>query len=132
MKEDTSVLPTELDVLCGKGNTHHQGNIRFRRIVADHHQRYPVSVTKHHAMRVSKMILVDLLSQGGRFLGMGSIYSKWYVAPGTVGQNKISHCVRELKRGLTADRRQHPVSRAQVQEEPALGGQPLLPGRFLS
>jgi hypothetical protein len=132
MKEDTSVLPTELDVLCGKGNTHHQGNIRFRRIVADHHQRYPVSMTKHHTMRVSKMILVEVLSQGGRFLRKDSISCKWYVADGKAEKNKISHCVRETKRGhrlnmtLThiADRRQHPVSRAQAQEEPALGGQP--------
>ena len=81
-------------------------------------------MTKHNTMRVSKMILVEVLSQGGRFLRMDPIYSKWYVAPGTVGQNKISYCVREFKRGLIADRRQHPVSRAQVQEEPALGGQP--------
>ena len=132
MKEDTSVLPTELDVLCGKGNTHHQGNIRFRRIVADHHQRYPVSMTKHHTMRVSKMILVEVLSQGGRFLRKDSISCKWYVADGKAEKNKISHCIRETKRGhrlnmtLThiADRRQHPVSRAQAQEEPALGGQP--------
>ena len=124
MEEDTSVHATELDVLCGRGNARHPGNARFRRIVADHHERYPASVTKHDKMKVSKMILVEVLSEGDRFLRKDPIDCKWYVVDDKVAKDKISHCVREIKRGRRADRRQYPVARTQVHEEPALGGQP--------
>ena len=61
---------------------------------------------------------------GGRFLKKDPIYCKmvryrWYGR-----KKKISHCIREIKRGRRADRQQHPVTRAQEQEEPTLGGQP--------
>jgi hypothetical protein len=122
--EETSVLPTKIDILCGKGNAHHPGNRRFRRIVADHNERYPATVTKHDKMKVSKMILDEVMSRGGRFLRMDPIRCKWYVADWMVVKNKISLCLRDIKGVLRDKRRQHPVSRAQVLKEPTIGGQP--------
>ena len=122
--EETSVLPTKIDILCGKGNAHHPGNRRFRRIVADHNERYPATVTKHDKMKVSKMILDEVISRGGRFLRMDPIRCKWYVADWKVGNDKISLCLSDIKGVLRDKRRQHPVSRAQVLKEPTIGGQP--------
>jgi hypothetical protein len=61
MVKDTFVLPTELDVLCGSGNAHHLGNRRFRRNVVGYHESYPFCVTKLDTMKISKMILIEVL-----------------------------------------------------------------------
>lgn len=99
--EKTYVVPTENDVLCGSGNdiSQHRGNIRFRRIVASHYERFAVAVTKTEKMKVTRRIINEVLGEapGVRFLKRHPIFQKWYGAELKVGKDKISHSLREIK-----------------------------------
>lgn len=64
-----SIVPTDTDVLLGKGTpiNRHAGNVAFRELIRQHHERYDTTPegSKH---LVAKEIVDNLLNQGWRFL----------------------------------------------------------------
>lgn len=120
-EEGAAVVPTDVDVLCGSGSTKamHPGNQRFRRIVATHYAAYASAQSKTEKMKVSRQIMKEVVSVGGRFLKKRTGAHDWYVADIKVGKDKTSHCLRDIKnkknRNIWAD--YHPDAPPDVQGE---------------
>ena len=116
--EETSVLPTDIDVLCGSGNdiSQHRGNIRFRLIIAKHYERYALAATKTEKTKVTRRIFDQILLPGTRFLKKHPIFPIWSVAGLKVGRDKISHSLREIAnqvgRGIDVQSQEHVISTA--------------------
>lgn len=93
------VQPTDADVLCGSGSTKavHPGNQRFRRIVSKHYSAYASALSKTEKMKVSRQIMREVISNGGRFLKKDTGSHDWYIADIKVGKDKTSHCLRGIK-----------------------------------
>ena len=97
--EETSVLPSEIDVLCGSGNglSQHLGNIRFRRIVAKHYARHTLAPTKSEKAKIGQAIIHEVLLPGARFLKKDPMFQKWHKAGLKVARVKISHRICEIR-----------------------------------
>jgi len=104
--EETSVLPTEIDVLCGPGNglSHHPGNIRFRCILGKHYARHTLAPTKLEKAKIGQAIIHEVLLQGARFLKKDPIFQKWHKADLKEGRVKISHRICEIRLAKKAAR----------------------------
>lgn len=98
---NTPVIPTNDDILCGSGNSKstHPGNQQLKRIVLTHFAEYLAAETRREMMRISKLILMEVSSQGARFLRKHPIFDEWYVQEDPkAARDKISHMLRDLKR----------------------------------
>lgn len=100
MESNTETTPTKVDVLCGTGYdaTHHPGNLKFKQVVAKHYEAYAKANTKKDKMTASRIILDEVLAGGARFLKKDLTTQQWYTADPRVGKDKISHCLRDLKK----------------------------------
>lgn len=95
------VIPTKDDILCGSGNSKstHPGNQQLTRIVLTHLAEYLAAETRREMVRISKLILLEVSSQGARFLRKHPIFDEWYVQEDPkAARDKISHMLRDLKR----------------------------------
>ena len=100
-------IPSELDVLCGRGRVSfdHSGTRRFRRIVASHIQDYLVANRKQKTIIV-RTILYEVVGRGGKFLKrIGN--EGWYDAGLRAGREKAGHALRDAAnrrtRGIRGD-----------------------------
>jgi len=88
--------PTQNDVLLGRGGftNKHDGNIRFRDIVAREKERYNnLGNSKKEKKRFSERIADAVHSYGGRFLVKEK--NDWVVAHPSVARKKCSQALRE-------------------------------------
>jgi hypothetical protein len=86
------VIPTENDVLCGRGRTNffHEGNKRFREIVGQNLQQYLTALSRSEKSRIVKGIAQQTYAQGARFLKQDKDTSDWYKAGILAAQEKVS------------------------------------------
>ena len=95
--------PTKNDVLCGRGKPiqEHAGNVRMRRIIAQHANRYTQASKYEHKHRVVEDI-VRLVQNAngipGRFLQRVGRENYWVVVPHSTALLKVSHGLRCLVR----------------------------------
>lgn len=98
--EAAIIVPNDLDVLCGSRSTAatHPGNARFRSILEKHFPKYELALTKTEKTKVTREIMKEVVSLGSRFLKRDPIFEKkWYfVDTMKVGQDKISHSLRDM------------------------------------
>jgi hypothetical protein len=112
---NTPVTPTKDDILCGSGNLKsiHPGNQQLKRIVLKYFAEYMAAETRREMMRISKLILLEVISRGARFLRKHPIFDEWYIQEDPkAARDKISHMLRDLKRtsmARTDDARQNSV-----------------------
>ena len=99
--------PTKYDVLCGRGKPiqEHAGNVRMRRIIAQHAHRYTQATKYEHKHRVVEDI-VRLVQNAngtpGRFLQRVGRENYWVVVPHSTALLKVSHGLRCLvRKGVT-------------------------------
>lgn len=91
---------TEHDVLCGRGGltNHHEGNRRFRSIVADHQGEYRVA-RKHDKANIARRIVGIIREEGGRFLksaeGKAAGGGQWVEIGDQKAREKTSQALRE-------------------------------------
>lgn len=98
---ETVETPTNLDILCGRGMAHfkHEGNIRFRMIIATHVDKYQRASSRHEKTDVIRTIAHDILKAGGRFLkkppkSFGAS-PWWYVMGLKCAYHKVGHSLRD-------------------------------------
>ena len=106
--------PGPHDVLCGRGGgtNHHSGNIKFRRLIQEHKQRY-LSASKVEKPHIAREVvqLWRALDPPGRFLAqpttpqnpgrrrrsgsLKAIGNTWYDVGNDKAREKVSQCLRE-------------------------------------
>jgi hypothetical protein len=86
---DDQIVPTDMDVLCGRGRTyfHHPGNVQFREIVGHNLGVYldASSSKKNQKTMIINRIANEAMGKGVRFLARKSNSKPWYV----IGENKV-------------------------------------------
>lgn len=94
IKQDSSIGPN--DVLLGRGGAtnNHDGNRRFRLLVADHQQEY-LQARKRDKVDIARRIVSIVQSKGGRFLKRGSDDATWVPVSDKRAQEKTSQALRE-------------------------------------
>mmetsp|Transcript_4051 Transcript_4051/g.6147 ORF Transcript_4051/g.6147 Transcript_4051/m.6147 type:complete len:254 (+) Transcript_4051:208-969(+) len=91
---------TERDVLCGRGGltNHHEGNRRFRSVVASHQGEYRTA-RKHDKADIARRIVALIRDQGGRFLksvqGKAAGGGHWVEIGDKKAREKTSQALRE-------------------------------------
>lgn len=92
--------PTPNDVLCGRGKStfQHEGNQRFRNLIAEHAVTYKMALTKKQKMQVVLLITDIVIARGGRFLICTSGNS-WVDGGRQQGKKKTGHSFRDALRG---------------------------------
>jgi len=92
---------TDRDVLCGRGGltNHHEGNRRFRSIVADHQGEY-MTAKKHDKADIARRIVGIIREEGGRFLKSmegkaSSGGGRWVEVGDQKAREKTSQALRE-------------------------------------
>jgi len=89
-----------LDVLCGRTKHcfHHEGNHRFRQLIAQYADQYRMAETKK-AKGQAVMHIADLIiEQGGRFLTY-TPDGTWVDGGRSLGRKKIANAFRDALRG---------------------------------
>jgi len=96
--ESTIVTPT--DVLCGRTKDcfHHDGNHRFRVLIAEHAETYQMAPTKKLKMQVVLLVAEIVVARGGRFL-VQTPEGKWVDGGIKQGKKKTGHAFRDALRG---------------------------------
>ena len=84
------------DVLLGRGGAtnNHRGNHNFRLLVAANQQEY-LNARKHDKVIISRRIVAEIQSRGGRFLQNGISKDHWDEVPDKRAQEKTSQALRE-------------------------------------
>jgi len=111
LKDDAKEVPTSKpgknDVLCGRGGriNSHEGNIRFREIVASQKPRYLANSTKKlEKGPIAEEIVNTILSKGGRFLRETSAGNGiWEEVPLAKAKKKVLQALREDAPDFRAD-----------------------------
>jgi len=90
------VVPSESDVLCGRGRQcfEHEGNKRFRYIVAANLQEYLTAKTRQDKTLVVYTVIYEVLENGGRFLKRDS-HGQWYDSGMRGAKEKVGHALRD-------------------------------------
>jgi len=93
-RSDSSVGPD--DVLLGRGGATnaHSGNVRFRRIIAQHQQEY-LKARKREKVGIARRIVGIVQSNGGRFLKRTDNAQNWVQVTDKRAQEKASQALRE-------------------------------------
>lgn len=111
-QDNSSSCPayTDNDVLCGRGgvtNTH-EGNVRFRTLVADRQGDYLAAGKKEKGL-MARAIVETIQDRGGRFIAKNAMTDVWETVPEKKAIEKASQALRE---GLNV---RHRVTKANVQ-----------------
>ena len=93
-KQDASIGPN--DVLLGRGGAtnNHDGNRKFRLIVAEHQHEY-LQARKRDKVIIARRIVAIVQGTGGRFLKQGHSNSTWVEVTDKRAQEKASQALRE-------------------------------------
>lgn len=91
---------TQVDVLCGRGKMsfHHEGNNRYRMLIAEHADTYKMAPTKKMKMEVVLLIVEIIIARGGRFL-VSNTDGTWSDGGRQQGKKKTGHAFRDALRG---------------------------------
>lgn len=100
---DTTIridTPRGVDVLCGRGRMcfHHEGNDKFRMLIAEHSDTYKMAPTKKAKMQVVMLIVDIIVARGGRFL-TNNKDGTWADGGRKQGKKKTGHAFRDALRG---------------------------------
>ncbi|GKY91747.1 hypothetical protein MPSEU_000146400 [Mayamaea pseudoterrestris] len=97
-------VPGDWDVCCGRGkrNWNHMGNVRFRKLVQSHVQRYIQSPTRNDKTQVVICIVDFVREKGGHFLKQDKS-NRWYDIGDAEARDKVGHSLRDQ---VTAIQRQ--------------------------
>jgi hypothetical protein len=84
------------DVLLGRGGAtnNHDGNRRFRILVAENQREY-LKARKRDKVIIARRIVSIVQSKGGRFLKRGTEDNSWVPVPDKRAQEKTSQALRE-------------------------------------
>jgi len=84
------------DVLLGRGGAtnSHEGNRKFRTIVAEHQQEY-LKARKREKVVIARQIVAIVHTNGGRFLKRTENAQNWIEVPDKRAQEKTSQALRE-------------------------------------
>lgn len=99
--ESRSVIPTENDVLCGRGTVsfQHEGNQSFRFLIAYHIPNYQKAQTKKDKMILVNHITHLIFKRGGRFLRPQGSTPLWYAMGLRDSRRKVGHSLRDAAKG---------------------------------
>lgn len=92
--------PRPADVLCGRGKDsfRHEGNQRFRCLIAEHATTYKLAATKKQKMQVVMLVADIVIARGGRFL-VRDKNGNWMDGGRNQGRKKTGHSFRDALRG---------------------------------
>ena len=94
--------PKTVDVLCGRGKMCflHEGNDRFRMLIAEHADTYKMASTKRVKMHVVELVVDIVIARGGRFLVRNNNGTTTWIDGGRKqGKKKTGHAFRDALRG---------------------------------
>ncbi|CAB9530771.1 expressed unknown protein [Seminavis robusta] len=96
------IVPTDLDVLCGKTKQiiSHPGTIRYQMVVDSYTQRYIQADTKYAKMQVTKA-LYEHLKTTSRFLKFNDKENAWEEISALAARDKIGHALRFAVNNVT-------------------------------
>lgn len=96
MAQGNNYEPDNQDVLLGRGGAtnNHEGNKRFRAVVASHQEQYLASKKKDKAI-ISRSIVGIIQSNGGRFLRKNPVTDAWETVDDKKAVEKTSQALRE-------------------------------------
>ena len=96
----TIMIPKHEDILLGRGNLNHYGNLVFRQMIEDHQQEYEVA-DKASKTCIAESIVQKLHDKGGRFLKRfnekGSGGKCWVEMSDEEARYKVSHRFRNMR-----------------------------------
>jgi hypothetical protein len=94
--EYSQLEPAENDVLCGRGGATncHEGNVRFRAVIADHQKEY-LEAKKRDKAGIARQIVEIIQSRGGRFLRKNDSTGLWETITNQKATEKTSQGLRE-------------------------------------
>lgn len=92
-----SVGPT--DVFCGRDRRSHahDGNKRFRKLIARFQKQYKESRLREDKTRLTTEIVSIIRASGGRFLKENEETGKWHEVDTAYAHDKVSHALRSAK-----------------------------------
>jgi len=95
--ERNPVTPTADDVLCGRGRIsfQHEGNRKFRFLIASHLAEYTRARTKKQKIDLVRFIAQTIKERGGRFLKQDRDTQLWYDAGIQAARKKVGHSLRD-------------------------------------
>jgi hypothetical protein len=87
---------TDVDVLFGRGgrSNHHPGNKNYRDKIMET-QDYYRSRDKNEKTQVAQNLVDSVVKEGGRFLELCKVASRWYLVPNIVARRKVGQALRE-------------------------------------
>ena len=98
-----SFHPSALDIVCGKNKFafNHEGNRRFRGIIARHLQEYMENQDRDLRTQLILQIVEKIRATGGRFVkyqhgGAESSEDHWVEIGDKEARNKVGHAIRDL------------------------------------
>ena len=91
------VTPSANDVLCGRGRIsfQHEGNRKFRFLIASHLSEYTQARTKKQKIDLVRSIAQTIRDRGGRFLKQDRETQLWYDAGIQAARKKVGHSLRD-------------------------------------
>lgn len=94
------VIPERQDILCGSGErvNSHEGNQLFCQVLQRHYDIYARATSKPEKIEATRLVYNDVLSNGSRFLKREAIFDRWRLVERKAARDKISHCLRKMKR----------------------------------
>jgi hypothetical protein len=98
-KKDGEIVPTKLDILCGRDKVSygHVGNKRFRVIVSMNRERYQSCSSREAKTRITDEIIKDVRECGGRFLKLNEQTNTYEDVGDEIAHEKVSHALRSAK-----------------------------------
>ena len=105
-KEETELVPGDLDVVMGRGSTHKrgQGYANLKALLERHYEEY-YSVTRFEKTVISRMIYERMVESGSRFMAKTTTKKTtdpakgpiWYQLDEEDARDRIAHAFRNLR-----------------------------------
>ena len=96
---DSVVIPNHEDILLGRGNINHYGNLKFRQLIDLYQQEYETA-DKIGKTNVAEKIVQVIRSNGGRFLKKTK--TGWTQESNEKSRYCVSHRFRNMRRTISA------------------------------
>eukprot|EP00980_Cylindrotheca_fusiformis_P027190 scaffold19324_cov152-Cylindrotheca_fusiformis.AAC.5 len=97
------IEPRSGDVLFGQKHQVHPGNIRLRKVLADHSADYEAIDGKKKKMEYAESLVRQMKSSGSRFLMFDQSCDGWTEVSDKMARNKISKTLRNSRRPSTTN-----------------------------
>lgn len=100
--ETGTMAPGDDDVLMGRGKRsyNHEGNVRFRALVAERASSYFETQSKKVRRDIAKQIMARIEKNGGKFLRPTSTNDGWEITPNSIVLTKVKQALRDTASGL--------------------------------